>query len=216
MLRRCLLLLLCSFYAFGSWGSGGAPLSYRKVDFEYTGTVFDAVTKQPIEGAYVFASYREDVGPEPAYKSRCVKTRGMYTGKDGKYHFPIDKLDGQSPWLTSAIKPGYYFRSFDVPTREAWRKQDASTYSNMHVYLIPQDPAKPSFLIGSGEEHCYAARTKEDAAAAAKFLKLEVQELIRYGASEQVVRAGNAMIKSLESLPSAAPANTSASGDRGK
>jgi hypothetical protein len=191
-------LLLCGAIAGCAGASGSLSLPYGKIDFEFTGTVFDAVTKQPIEGAYVFASYREPVG----VNSRCYKTRGMYTGKDGKYRFPIEKMDGYSPWFTSAIKPGYFFGSFDTPKRDVWNRQDASSYADRNLYLIPQDPAKPSSLIGSGEERCHGARTKVDAAAGAHFLRIELSEKIRFGASEEVISATKEMINYLETLPS--------------
>ncbi len=187
--RRAAALLLAGALA-GCAGAGGRP------DFEFTGTVYDAVTKQPIEGAYVFASDREEIG----VTSRCYKTRGMYTGKDGKYHFPIDKLDGNHPWLTSAIKPGYYFGRFDVPKPEVWKWQDASSYADRNIYLIPQDPAKPNFRIGTGEEFCTGAHSKADAAAGARFLRMELDEYIRYGAGEQQVEAKKYMIDRLESI----------------
>lgn len=174
----------------------GCALVRGQPDFEFTGTVYDAVTKQPIEGAYVFASYRKLVG----VGSRCYKTGGMYTGKDGKYRFPIEQLDGLSPWLTSAIKPGYYFVKFDTPTREVWDRQDASSYSSRHIYLNPQDPAKPTFLIGTGEEFCFGASTAEYAAAGAQFLRIELAEYLKYGAGEQRIGAMRSMIESMETI----------------
>lgn len=188
--RRAAALLLAGALA-GCAGAGGKP------DFEFTGTVYDAVTKQPIEGAYVFASDREEVG----VNSRCYKSRGMYTGKDGKYHFPIEKLDGNHPWLTSAIKPGYYFGRFDVPKPEVWKRQDASSYADRNIYLIPQDPAKPSVRIGSGEEVCMGARTREDAAAAALFLRMQLDEFIKYRIEQDKVESLKYLMTVLESLP---------------
>ena len=184
----------------------GCAVAAGKPDFDFTGTVYDAVTKQPIEGAYVFASYREPVG----VNSRCYKTRGMYTGKDGKYHFPIDSLDGYSPWFTSAIKPGYYFGSFDTPSRDVWQRQDASSYADRNLYLIPQDPAKPNLRIGSGEEFCYGARTREDAAAGAVFLRIEIDEERKYGATPEVIAAMQRMIDRLERKSPRDTANSSA------
>ena len=197
MTLRLGTLLLCGAIAACAGASGGSPSSLGKIDFEFTGTVYDAVTKQPIEGVYVFASYREPVG----VNSRCYKTRGMYTGKDGKYRFPIEKLDGYSPWFTSAIKPGYFFGSFDTPKRDVWNRQDASSYADRNLYLIPQDPAKPNPRIGSGEEYCFAARTREDAAAGVAFLKIEIGERRKYGATPEAIAAMQDMIEHLERKP---------------
>lgn len=83
----------------------------------------------------------------------------MCTGRGGGYRFPVEQLGGLSPRLTSAIKPGYHFDKFDTSTREVRRGQDASSHSNRHIYLNPQDPAKPDFLIGTGEEFCFGATT---------------------------------------------------------
>lgn len=175
----------------------GCAVAGGKPNFEFTGTVYDAVTKQPIEGAYVFASYREPVG----VNSRCYKTRGMYTGKDGKYHFPIERLGGLSPFLTSAIKPGYYRGPWEPAKPEVWQRQDASSYADRNLYLNPQDPAKPNLHIGSGEEYCFGARTREDAAAGSAFLKIEIEERRRYGASPEVIEAMQSMIDHLERKP---------------
>jgi hypothetical protein len=178
----------------------------RQIDFELTGTVLDSVTKQPIEGAYVFASYREDDGPPPSFKSWCARTRGMYTSKDGKYRFPVEKLGGQNPYITSAIKPGYFRGRTVYPEPEVVKKQDAKAYSGRDLYLIPQDPAKPDFHFGSGDEFCSHARTRDDAAAGVEFLRIELAEFIRLGAPAQGIDATRAIIERLEALPES-PAN---------
>ena len=55
------------------------------------------------------------------------KTKGMVTGKDGKFSFPLDRLDGVSPAQVFAIKADHYYRGFEsVPTEEerrnGWRE----------------------------------------------------------------------------------------------
>ena len=75
----------------------------------------------------------------------CVKTKGMYTGKDGKFHFPVDKLNGISPYELRAIAPNYFWV-------EQIFKDNVGTgrekYTGRDVYLKKQDPAKPSLDYG--------------------------------------------------------------------
>ncbi len=55
------LLLAASIAADGASGTGGNPLAFGKPDFDFTGTVYDDVTRKPMEGAYVVAIYRQQV-----------------------------------------------------------------------------------------------------------------------------------------------------------
>lgn len=180
--------------------SGGWPFSFGKPDFELTGTVFDKTTNQPIEGAYVVALYFEQYAGMGAIGSRCVKTKGMYTGKDGKFHFPVEKLDGSSPGEVNAIKRGY--RS-DFPIRpppDVWKKQGKEAYTGRDLPLVPQIPEKPEWWFGSGNEYCDQAKTRGDAAAGVEFLKIQLSEYVRLDAGEQGIRAVGRMIQRLESL----------------
>jgi hypothetical protein len=174
----------------------------KKIDYELTGAVYDAATKQPLEGAYVIAGYRVHVSGPAADTTWCVKTRGMYTGKDGKFHFQIEKLDTLSPMLASAIKPGYFRGRFVFPERDVWKKQDARAYAGHDIFLNPQDSAKPQFLYGSGDEYCHHAATLDDAAAGIEFMKIQLGELVRLGASPRGIDAVKKMIQDLESFPS--------------
>src|SRR5881398_3481704 len=71
-----------------------------------TGHVIDVDTGKPIEGAYVMAVYNEAGGQWFVGSTHwCVATKGMYTGKDGKFHFP--KGTGWDPQI-HGIKPDYY------------------------------------------------------------------------------------------------------------
>src|SRR5438105_4888157 len=72
---------------------------------EISGTVIDVATGKPIEGVYVMAEYKEAGAVLFAHSaSWCVKTKGMYTEADGKYHFPIE--NSHIPQV-HAIKPDY-------------------------------------------------------------------------------------------------------------
>ena len=157
-----------------------APYDYwglRKIDFELTGQALDFDTKEPLEGVYVLAVYEKvDLGMAASARF-CIKTKGMMTGKDGKFHFPVDKLDGNSPSKLAAIKPDYYFRNEkDIPTA-IWRKQNKETYANRDVYLKKQDPAK--LELKYGYDSCERPESKEAALANIQFLRLQKIEAAR-------------------------------------
>ncbi|MBL0142895.1 MAG: hypothetical protein IPP91_12525 [Betaproteobacteria bacterium] len=207
----CLAVLLAASIALAgdARASGGSPLSFGKPDFELTGTVYDTTTKQPIEGAYVVALYYKSIVGPAAMDIWCVKTRGMYTGKDGTFHFPVEKLDGDSPLSVNAIKPGYYSDRPVVPSPEVRKKQGREAYTGRDLPLIPQNPAKPEYRFGSGDVYCNHAETKQDAAAGVEFLKIELSECVRLNADKQSIRAVEGMIRDLESRPEVAPAKPS-------
>jgi hypothetical protein len=189
--------------AFTCTAASGAPWdALRKIDFELTGTVLDVDTKQPIEGAFVVASYKIQRSSLAATASFCVKTKGMYTGKDGKYHFPVEKLDGRNPFSTNAIKPGYFWKDTELPESALWKKQNAAAYSGRDIYLKKQDPANLNWHFSDGEEVCDEAPTREAAAAGIEFLKLKLAEKIQYGDGEQGKRGSQELIEMLQQLPS--------------
>jgi hypothetical protein len=98
-----------------------SPGMFGKIDFELTGAVLDNETKQPIEGAYVVAVYKKRVAGPAAIFSYCFKTKGMYTAQDGRFHFPVEKLDGYSPYSVDAIKTGFFFVCPVYPKPSVWR-----------------------------------------------------------------------------------------------
>ena len=195
------ICLAAAAFASPVLAAGGNPLFYGKPDFDFAGTVYDNVTKQPIEGAYVVAIYREQVVSMAAMSSWCVKTLGMYTGKDGKFRFPVENRKGNSPLYAGAIKPDYFNGSRVFPPEDVWKKQGKEAYSGRDIYLIPQDPLKPDLSFGNGEEFCDRARTREDAAAGAQFLKIKLKEYEKYRADNRGREAVEGMINLLENLP---------------
>ncbi len=177
--------------------SDGAPRHY----FDITGVVLDAETREPIERAFVVATYLEE-RPVPFKEGLkvdvCVRTRGMYTGKDGRYHFPVERLDRGSPLMPNAIKPGYYLKSADFPDEnsEAWRKQLPAAYQNRNIYLQKQDPVNPTLRFGDGDEQCWAPKSPEAAAAGIDYMNIELSQIRKYGTEE----AATGVAKQLEAL----------------
>ena len=180
------------------------PGTFRRIDFELTGTVRDKETKEPLEGAYVVAVYLIHESGLAASALNCKKTKGAYTDKDGKYRLPVEKLDGLSPNDVTAIKPGYYGTDREIPNFEQRRAQNADTYSNRDHYLIKQSPDKPEFRFGFSELGCTFAESREDVAASIQFKKIELAELERLGDEPRYVEIAKREIARLESFPSAA------------
>jgi len=190
--------------AFGSTvnAAGGNPLSFGKPDFELTGRAYDDATKEPIEGAYVVALYYEGVVGPAAMTKRCKRAKGMYTGKDGTFHFPVEKLDGLSPGMVMAIKPGYFSLWVTLPPDDVWKKQSKEAYSGRDTPLQKQDPQKPSWQLGHGDVYCTGADWREDVEAAIEFLKIRLAEVKRLGLTgSQGLKAIEAKIEDLQSLP---------------
>ncbi len=176
------------------------PGKYGKPAMNITGIVYDQNTKLPIEGAYVMAVYREMGGSFAGTAIWCVKTKGMYTGKDGSYHFPVEKMDGVSPDEVFAIKPDYYWHDSVLPTEFQNRWKSFGIYSNRHVYLKRQDPAKPSFRHGAS--YCERPKSNEDVEANIVFFKIELTEHLKHGGSEAGERSQRNLIRSMETAVS--------------
>lgn len=179
------------------------PGTFRMIDFEMTGTVWDHDSKQPIEGAYVMAIYEEaGCALGVGCKSWCVKTKGMYTGKDGTFHFPVEKLDSFSPSQVTAIKPGYFREHFVIHPSKVQRAQGKENYTGRDVILAKQDPGKPDFQFGGLPLGiCTRAEFKDQAEANIEYLKIEQAEYLKYGDKRQASDSTLNMIRRMESLP---------------
>ena len=181
--------------------AGGSPKSFGKPDFELTGRVYDEATKELIEGAYVVALYYEGYSSLAAVGKRCKRAKGKYTGKDGRFHFPVEKLDGLSPGMVMAIKPGYFSLWPVIPPTDVWKKQGKEAYSGRDLPLQKQDPQKPSWQMGHGDVYCTGADSREDVEAAIEFLKIRLAEVKRLGLTgSQGLKAIEAKIEDLQSL----------------
>ena len=165
---------------------------------ESSGTVIDTSTRQTLEGAYVIAVYHESGSiPFGHSASWCIKTKGMYSGKDGKYHFPLNH--GGIP-IIYAIKADYFWTLDEVDTHEKLRESDwkgdwVPVQSN-NFYFKPQDPAKPKFSV---YVECDRPQTHEDVTANIEYAKLYLAELVKYNKSQIDMLKS---IQRLESLPS--------------
>lgn len=175
----------------------------EKIDFEFTGRVLDKETNQPIEGAYVIAIYKEVVVASGGVASHCVKTKGMYSGVDGKFHFPVEKRDGRSPATAEAIKIDYSMWTTDIKPDRIHALQNAEAYTDRNVYLLKQDPLKPRFF--GGDVYCVHAKNKEDVAASVEYYKHRRAQRVKYNTGQASLDNIDSMIRTLETLDGRSP-----------
>ncbi|HEY2627536.1 MAG TPA: hypothetical protein VGI57_00340 [Usitatibacter sp.] len=179
---------------------GPGNLAPPHASLEYRGAVLDYETRQPVEGAYIVASYYIRRADPSGQTNWCIKTRGMYTGADGKYWFPVEERNGLSPLMTSAIKPGYAYKTVTQIDSDVWRKQDQVAYDGHDIFLVRQDEKKPDLRFG-GDQGCWHAEVAEAAAAGVQFLRIELEEYKKYNGSEQTITAITEEIAFFERLP---------------
>jgi hypothetical protein len=174
--RRLLLILAVLGL---STGASCSLSDDRTIDFAFTGRVLDADTKAPIEGAFVLAVYEKvDLGMAGSARY-CIKTKGMVTGKDGAFSFPIERLDNRSPGDVFAIKADYYLSHLEhIPIR-VQQKTNKESNSNRNVYLKKQDPAKPEFRYGYRQ--CERPLSAQAVEANIDFLRINRGELVKLG-----------------------------------
>ena len=176
----------------------------KAIDFEFSGTVFDKDTNQPIEGAYAIAIYKGVVMGPAAVASHCVKTKGMYTGKDGKFHFVVEKRDGRSPALVEAIMVDYSYWTSDIKPDRIHDLQQVEAYTDRNVYMIKQDPKNPRYF-GGGYVYCTHAKNKEDTAASVEYFKIKRAQYVKYKRGQASLDNIDSMIRTLETLDGRMP-----------
>jgi hypothetical protein len=171
--------------------------------FEMTGAVLDSATKAPLGGAYVVAIYEETVGNMLVSVQRCRRVRGMTTGPDGKFHFPVERLDGQSPSTIRAIKPGYYTdRLGKEPDPDEWKRQTKQAYQGWEILLSKQDEQKPMLSDYTvADVHCRNASKRSDESAGIEYLRIVESEFRRYNAGSRAISDIQSLIESLEAIP---------------
>ena len=182
--------------AIGGFSSAASSL-------EFSGRVLDADTKVPIEGAYVIAVYLTGSSGQggATVTSHCTKTKGMYTGNDGSFRFPVENLDGASPGFVNGIKAGYFLFDEIDPPPSVRHSHSAAEYSGRDILLKKQDPKNPKLTYWFGFQDCYYAATKGDAAAAADYTRMMLDELKKYGERKSRIEAIEQEIRNLETKP---------------
>ena len=197
----CLTAIALSSAALVSCAKSDAP---ERIDFEFTGQVLDKETNLPIEGAYAIAIYKAVVVASGGVASHCVKTKGMYTGKDGKFHFPVEKRDGYNPWMVEALKVDYSYWTTGIKPDRILRLQQADAYADRNVYMVKQDPNSPRYF-GGGDVYCTHAKNKEDAAASVEYYKIERAQYVKYNRGQTSLDNIDNMIRRLETLDGRPP-----------
>ncbi len=107
-----IIMLLLRLTAFGSNASD--PLS---------GRVLDVHTKEPLEGVYVMAVYKQGGTSLGHNSSECVETKGMFTQRDGRFSFP--QVADVSVDIVG-IKPGYTRTSERVESEHSFPRLTTS------------------------------------------------------------------------------------------
>jgi hypothetical protein len=195
-----LLTALCLSFSINASGNIWGLLGK-----DFTGTIIDHETKEPIEGAYVMAIYSIVRSGPAATTTWCVKTKGMTTGKDGKYRFPIAELNGLPPEV-SVIKHDYVFVRNPIP--KAWHENSWSeaAYQGWNIYLKKRDANTPD-PFGEQKAYCEYADSREDAVASLIYLKIRLEEYTKYPSKDtllhkQRIDVIQQRIRKLEALPS--------------
>jgi hypothetical protein len=152
-----------------------------------TGTVRDATTRAPMAGAYVMAVYYQSGGELFAHGARwCFRTRGMYTGNDGRYRFPAE---GDGPPELKVIKPDYFEKEeLRWVTERHWYGDDTKVQSP-DLFLQRQDPAAPT---KTRMFYCERPARPEDALANIEYLNISLADAEKYDPEDRLRWLGNA------------------------
>lgn len=163
----------------------------------YTGRILDVDTKQPIEGAYAIAAFEEIVVGSAGAFAHCIKTKGMYVGKDGTFSFAVEKFDGQSPLIVEGIHPDYTMRRSDIAKLEKKKMRNKDSYANLNVYLKKLDPNKPDYRHAASAP-CSHAKTREDQEASIEYVRIERAQRARFGMKPEHLKIFDETIHRME------------------
>lgn len=144
---------------------------------EITGTILDATTKKPFEGAFVLASYTKCGGGivlgHAGSNCPCHHTIGLRTAKDGGFSFPL--IDGSGLPTISTIAPNQYVKAQVFPEvfDSASYREKIKRFSGGEIWLAPQEPGNPSYRYTTMGSHCNSIGAGKD------FEILKVEERAR-------------------------------------
>lgn len=106
---------------------------------EVTGIVVESKTGKPMEGAFVLAVYHGAGGNLFGHSSSwCVRTKGAWTGPDGRFALPRGK--GFDPQLY-AIKEGYLLNPYRKSPHSP-KQGEAKPTDFRYLYLDRQGESK--------------------------------------------------------------------------
>jgi hypothetical protein len=132
------------------------------------GIVIDSKTGKPMEGAFVLAVYNESGGTLFGHSSSwCVRTKGVWTGPDGRFTFPKGKPN--NPHLY-AVKEGYVLNPYleSKPRKEG---EKPAEFRQLHLDRLGESRIDSSdFII------CERPATRQDVEANITYLKLLYKE----------------------------------------
>lgn len=121
---------------------------------EFKGTILDANTKQPLEGAVVVAKYEKETMNifGGGSGNSIINVRETLTDKDGRFRIPsyttfVDPLSWQSYIVFIIFKPGYVSVGYDlskyfsvkdhIQKQYAWNKELIVRYPGKGVVELP-------------------------------------------------------------------------------
>ena len=167
-----------------------------------TGTVLDAATGAPIEGAFVLATYDKCGGVMGGHSSCwCESTQGMYTGVDGKFKFPVLDEVGRMLSFPTAIKADYQYVKVDILNYADQSQNKKKFWASQNVLLSPQDAVTPNLNFQSHSAACHRAPSRQNAAAGTEFLRLELAEAEKYAPGQSTINSLWSSIETLDQLP---------------
>jgi hypothetical protein len=170
------VIALCGLGALGC-AADNSSRNPSPTGLQLTGSVVNRDGK-PLEGAYMLAGYYVKSVGVAMSGDICEKTKGMFTGPDGQFRFPVERLDVPSPNVPAVILTGYYLYQLKIPTLEAQQRKDASSYSGFVYIMDKQDPSSPQLRTA---RDAYCGHTLDDAAAGITFMEFELREYQLYG-----------------------------------
>lgn len=190
---RCIVATLGAMVLTSCQGMGRTPR-----EFDVSGQAIDVTTGKPLAGVFMVAIHQRAGGVAFAHSGIwCVKTVGMYTDAQGRFRFTYE--EGREPEFLF-IKPGYYreYKPQEVsgipqqwPRPPGYKDYDPnyrSPHQHVNVYLRPQNPASPRFTYGD-DRLCDRATSLGDVQPMIEFLKIEIEELRKYGVDPRVIKS---------------------------
>lgn len=161
---------------------------------DVTGTVYDMTSNKPLKGVYLLATY--DIGSTVMFahsSSSCIETRGMYTGSDGRFTFPV--LNSVRPLIRAVAVDYVHVRSGFTIKQRFYGNEKQTNDDKFMIHRRLSD--RRSAVVG-----CERPRTREALAPNITYLEIMQESDDKYGNLGSAAAISN-LIESLQSnLPS--------------